>query len=99
MSRSKTMLRGGRSGSVRWWLFSAISLNFSFSTTWSTQNDTASAVNTTFQLAELLPGAVERRRLEASLARDQKRPTLDLVVGYDRYGLAGKPKTAVETPL
>jgi outer membrane protein TolC len=32
---------------------------------------------------------VERRRLEAALAREQSRPTFDAIVGYDRYGFAG----------
>lgn len=32
---------------------------------------------------------VERRRAESAFARDRLRPALDLVVSYDRFGLAG----------
>jgi len=41
-SRSKTIPRGARSASVRWWLFSAISSNLACSTTCITQKPTAS---------------------------------------------------------
>jgi HAE1 family hydrophobic/amphiphilic exporter-1 len=36
-----------------------------------------------------LAAVVERRRLETLLARDAVRPSLDAVISYDRYGLAG----------
>ncbi len=45
--RSNTIPRGARSASVRWWLFSAISSNFAFWTTWSAQKLTASIEKTT----------------------------------------------------
>ena len=45
--RSNSTPRGARSGSVRWWLFSAISRNFSCCTTWKYQNASASAAKTT----------------------------------------------------
>jgi outer membrane protein TolC len=35
-----------------------------------------------------------RRRVEAQFARDQVRPSLDLVASYDRYGLAGSQNRA-----
>lgn len=34
---------------------------------------------------------VDRRRAETTYARDGTRPVLDLVLSYDRYGLAGSP--------
>jgi len=37
---------------------------------------------------------VERRRAERELARDEVRPGLDLVLSYDRYGLAGSRNRA-----
>src|SRR5690606_2069423 len=41
--------------------------------------------------------AVERRRVEAALARDAVRPALDAVVSYDRYGLAGDANPAADS--
>jgi outer membrane protein TolC len=38
---------------------------------------------------------VERRKVEAALARDRTRPTLDAIVSYDIYGLAGVKNPAV----
>jgi outer membrane protein TolC len=38
---------------------------------------------------------LQRRSLEASLARDQVRPSLDAIVSYDRLGLAGTRNPAV----
>lgn len=37
---------------------------------------------------------VERRRAEAAFARDLVKPTLDAVVSYDRFGLAGRSNPA-----
>lgn len=37
---------------------------------------------------------VERRQAESAFARDGLLPELDLVVSYDRFGLAGSPNTA-----
>ncbi len=37
---------------------------------------------------------VERRRAEAAFARDVVKPTLDAVVSYDRFGLAGRSNPA-----
>jgi outer membrane protein TolC len=43
---------------------------------------------------EAAGAVVERRRSEAELARDETRPGLDLVLSYDRYGLAGSANPA-----
>ncbi|MGH9381884.1 MAG: TolC family protein [Thermoanaerobaculia bacterium] len=40
---------------------------------------------------------VERRRIEAAFAGDRIRPALDLVVSYDRFGLAGDLNPAAGT--
>jgi outer membrane protein TolC len=39
---------------------------------------------------EAVAALVERRRAETELARDAVRPSLDAVVSYDRFGLAGR---------
>jgi len=53
------MPRGARSASVRWWLFSAISSNFAFWTTWRNQKHIASTAKTTmvatWRMANLTP--------------------------------------------
>jgi outer membrane protein TolC len=38
---------------------------------------------------DVVQGGVERRRAESSFSNDRIRPALDLVVSYDRFGLAG----------
>jgi outer membrane protein TolC len=38
---------------------------------------------------DIVQGGVERRRAESSFSNDRIRPALDLVVSYDRFGLAG----------
>jgi outer membrane protein TolC len=38
--------------------------------------------------------AVERRRAESKFATDRLRPSLDLVISYDRYGLTGSKNAA-----
>lgn len=43
---------------------------------------------------EVAKAALERRGVEASLARHGTRPSLDAVVSYDRYGLSGDANTA-----
>jgi outer membrane protein TolC len=43
---------------------------------------------------EAAGAVVERRREETAFARDATRPTLDLVLSYDRYGLAGDANPA-----
>jgi outer membrane protein TolC len=43
---------------------------------------------------EAAGAVVERRREETVFARDTTRPTLDLVLSYDRYGLAGDANPA-----
>jgi outer membrane protein len=40
---------------------------------------------------------VERRRLEAALAKDQVRPSVDLFASYDRFGLSGLENSAAAT--
>jgi outer membrane protein TolC len=42
--------------------------------------------------------ALERRRLEAALAHDEMRPTVDAVASYDRYGFSGIPNPRVGPP-
>lgn len=43
---------------------------------------------------EAAAAVVERRRAESEFARDGVRPALDLVLSYDRFGLAGSPNPA-----
>jgi outer membrane protein TolC len=42
---------------------------------------------------------LERRRAETAFARDAVWPSLDAVVSYDRFGLAGTPNPAASTAL
>ena len=60
------MPRGARSVSVRWWLFSAISLNLACCTTWKNQNPQASRPNATpIATLNALRRVVSRRRSSA----------------------------------
>lgn len=43
---------------------------------------------------EAAGAVVERRRTETEFARDGKRPSLDLLLSYDRFGLAGSANPA-----
>lgn len=57
-----------------------------------TEVDVAAAMSQALAMRAELEAAqavVERRQAETDLARDQVRPGLDLVVSYDRFGLAG----------
>jgi outer membrane protein TolC len=47
---------------------------------------------------EAAAAAVERRRAATVFARDEVRPALDVVLSYDRYGLAGSRNGAVSLP-
>lgn len=46
---------------------------------------------------EAFAAELERRRVESALARDAVRPSLDAVVAYDRYGLAGDANPAASS--
>ncbi len=51
------------------------------------------------QRPELTAGAaiIERRRAERAFAQDQVKPSLDAVLSYDRFGLAGSRNSAMDT--
>jgi outer membrane protein TolC len=59
--------------------------------------DVATAMERALASRPELEGAsavVERRRTETEFARDGKRPSLDLLLSYDRFGLAGSANPA-----
>ncbi|MBI2213275.1 MAG: TolC family protein [Acidobacteria bacterium] len=43
---------------------------------------------------DVVDGTIARRKLESDFADDRIRPALDLVLSYDRFGLAGSPNAA-----